>query len=121
TPCTRPNSAEIAHWLPPGSPRGSIVSSDRRRSSTRKAQTASTAAGFVHAADIPAAAVDGSPGGPRRARSQGLLGGTLRALQLHRRPCDFCHAADFLPDSLSEEPNFCSLSQIDYRWGMLHE
>ena len=35
------------------------MSSDRRRSSTRKAQTVWTAAGLVPAADIPPAAVDG--------------------------------------------------------------
>ena len=62
-----------------------------------------------------------SPGGPRRSRSQGWMGGACGTLQLHRQPCDFCHAADFLRDSLSAEPNFCSLVQIDYRWGMLHE
>jgi hypothetical protein len=37
-------------------------------------------------------------------------GGVRGALQLHRKPCDFCHAADFLRDSLSAELIFCSLS-----------
>ena len=63
------------------------------------AQTVGTAAGLVDAAD--AVLVDRGAE-IRRAELEGLL--------IHRKPCDFCHAAEFLRASLSAELIFWSLS-----------